>query len=181
MTKIKELIQDFKLNQEVLGRVKRYVDVYMFRLDRWERFMEKELGIVEVEDVNQLHIRKYIQERQRIGNEVNRTINNNLATLKVFFQFLVDDDFIDEQNNPMRRIKNLKEAKTVIVTFNDDEVSRIINDIKEKTYSNFRDKLILIMQFDTGVRVSDLCNIKNDDVARRHILIHGCLLSTSSG
>ncbi len=86
---------------------------------------------------------------------------------------LVDDDFIDEQNNPMRRIKNLKEAKTVIVTFNDDEVSRIINDIKEETYSNVRDKLILIMLFDTGVRVSELCNIKNDDVARRHILIHG--------
>ncbi|CAH8768630.1 tyrosine-type recombinase/integrase [Paenibacillus dendritiformis] len=72
----------------------------------------------------------------------------------------------------MRRIKNLKEAKTIIVTFNDEEVSRIINDIKDETFSNVRDKLILIMLFDTGVRVSELCNIKNDDVARRHILIH---------
>ena len=67
MTKIKELIQDFKLNQEILGRVKRYIDVCMFRLYRWERFMEKELGI---------------QERQRLGREVNRTLNNNPATLK---------------------------------------------------------------------------------------------------
>ncbi|SDJ79579.1 integrase/recombinase XerD [Paenibacillus naphthalenovorans] len=73
----------------------------------------------------------------------------------------------------MRRIKNLKEEKTVIVTFNDDEVSRIINDLKEETYSNVRDKLILIMLFDTGIRVSELCNIKNDDIVRRHILIHG--------
>ncbi|MGG1619020.1 hypothetical protein ACIFQM_24880 [Paenibacillus sp. NRS-1782] len=54
MTKMKELIQDFKLNQEVLGRVKQYVDVCMFRLNRWERFMERELGIVELEDVNQV-------------------------------------------------------------------------------------------------------------------------------
>ncbi|SLK07567.1 MULTISPECIES: site-specific integrase [unclassified Paenibacillus] len=89
MTKIKGLIHDFKLNQEVLGRVKRYVDVCMFRLNRWERFMEKELGIVEVEDVSQLHIRKYIQERQHIGREINRTINNYLATLKVFFSILI--------------------------------------------------------------------------------------------
>ncbi|MEK4037261.1 site-specific integrase [Paenibacillus sp. FSL L8-0493] len=73
----------------------------------------------------------------------------------------------------MRRIRNLKEDKTVIVTFNDDEVSRIINDLKEETYSNVRDKLILIMLFDTGIRVSELCNIKSDDIARRHILIHG--------
>ncbi|RAP26643.1 hypothetical protein C2W64_01359 [Brevibacillus laterosporus] len=173
MTKIKELIEDFKLNQEILGREKKYVELCMFRLYRWEKFTVKKLGITETEDVTQLHIKKYIQERQNEGREVNRTINNNIATLKVFFQYLVSEEFIDEQANPMRRIRNLKEEKTVIVTFNDDEVSRIINDLKEETYSNVRDKLILIMLFDTGIRVSELCNIKNLDVARRHILIHG--------
>ncbi|AFH59640.1 tyrosine-type recombinase/integrase [Paenibacillus caseinilyticus] len=173
MTKIHELIEDFKLNQEILGREKRYVDLCVFRLNRWQKFTVKELGVNEVEEVTQLHIKKYIQERQRVGREVNRTINNNIATLKVFFQYLVSEEFIDEQSNPMRRIKNLKEEKTVIVTFNDDEVSRIINDLKEETYSNVRDKLILIMLFDTGIRVSELCGIKNDDIARRHILIHG--------
>ncbi|KRE94916.1 recombinase [Paenibacillus sp. Soil766] len=173
MTKIKELIEDFKLNQEILGREKRYVDLCVFRLYRWEEFTVKVLGVAETEDVTQFHIKRFIQDRQRVGSEVNRTINNNIATLKVFFQYLVSEEFIDEQDNPMRRIKNLKEEKTVIVTFNDDEVSRIINDLKEETYSNVRDKLILIMLFDTGIRVSELCNIKNDDVARRHILIHG--------
>jgi integrase/recombinase XerD len=173
MTKIKELIEDFKLNQEILGREKKYVDLCMFRLYRWEKFAVQQLGVTEAEEVNQLHIKKYIQERQLIGREVNRTINNNIATLKVFFQYLVNEEFIDEQDNPMRRIRNLKEAKKVIVTFNDDEVSRIINDLKEETYSNVRDKLILIVLFDTGIRVSELCNIKNADVARRHILIHG--------
>lgn len=173
MTKIKELIEDFRLNQEILGREKKYIEICLFRLYRWEKFSVKVLGVTEIEDVTQLHIKKYIQERQRVGREVNRTINNNIATLKVFFQYLVSEEFIDEQDNPMRRIRNLKEEKKVIVTFNDDEVSRIINDLIEETYSNVRDKLILIMLFDTGIRVSELCNIKNIDVARRHILIHG--------
>lgn len=92
MTKIKELIEDFKLNQEILGREKRYVDLCLFRLYRWEKFTGNELGVNETEDVTQLHIKKYIQERQRVGREVNRTINNNLATLKVFFQYLVNED-----------------------------------------------------------------------------------------
>ncbi|WP_424767008.1 site-specific integrase [Paenibacillus sp. sgz302251] len=118
MTKIKELIEDFRLHQEILGREKRYVDLCLFRLYRWERFTVKELGVSEVEEVTQLHIKKYIQERQRVGREVNGTINNNIATLKVFFQYLVSEEFIDEQSNAMRRIKNLKEEKTVIVTFN---------------------------------------------------------------
>ncbi|KAA8756541.1 tyrosine-type recombinase/integrase [Paenibacillus sp. UASWS1643] len=173
MTKITELIQDFKLNQEILGRAREYVEICMFRLGRWERFITKELDVHHAEDISSHHIKRYIQERQRIGSEANITLNNNIATLKVFFQYLVDEEFIEERDNPMRRIKNLKETKTVIITFNDEEVSRIINDVREETYSNVRDKLIVIMLIDTGIRVSELCGIKNDDIARRHILIHG--------
>ncbi|WP_438349193.1 tyrosine-type recombinase/integrase [Paenibacillus sp. FA6] len=173
MTKINELIDDFRLNQEIQGRAKEYIKICLYRLNRWGEFTVGVLGVTEAEEVIPLHIKRYIQERQRVGKEVNRTINNNLATMKVFFQYLVDEEFIDEQENPMRRIKNLKEEKTIVVTFNDDEVSRIINDLKEETYSNVRDKLILIMLFDTGIRVSELCDIKINDIARRHILIHG--------
>lgn len=173
MTKITELIQDFKLNQEILGRARKYIDVCIFRLDRWEQFMTKELDIHHAEEVSSVHIKRYIQERQKVGSEANTTLNNNIATLKVFFQYLADEEFIEERDNPMRRIKNLKETKKVIITFNDEEVSRIINDVREETYSNVRDKLIVIVLFDTGIRVSELCGIKNDDVARRHILIHG--------
>lgn len=56
----------------------------------------------------------------------------------MFFQYLVSEEFIDEQDNPMRRIKDLKEEKKVIVTFNDDELSRIINDLKEETFGFYR-------------------------------------------
>ncbi|TBX83305.1 site-specific integrase [Bacillus mycoides] len=58
-----------------------------------------------------------------------------------------------------------------IHNFNDDEVARIIRDVKEKIYSNVRDKLILIFLFDTGIRVGELCNIKNEDVTYKQIKI----------
>jgi integrase/recombinase XerD len=51
----------------------------------WERFMEKDLDIVEVKDVSQLHIKKYIQERQRVGKEVNRTIFKMMTWLEDIF------------------------------------------------------------------------------------------------
>ncbi|WP_348621525.1 site-specific integrase [Paenibacillus polymyxa] len=94
MTKINELIEDFRLNQEILGREERYIDLCLFRLYRWEEFTVKVLGVAETEDVTPLHIKKYIQERQRVGKEVNRTINNNIATLKVFFQYLVNEELL---------------------------------------------------------------------------------------
>lgn len=70
-------------------------------------------------------------------------------------------------------MSSLKEGRRVINTFNDAEVCRILQDVKEITYNNIRDKLILIMLFDLGIRVSELCSIKNSDIARKHNLIHG--------
>lgn len=116
MTKIHELIEDFKLDQEILGREKKYVDLCLFRLYRWERFTVKELGVPEAEEVTQLHIKKYIQERQRVGKEVNRTINNNIATLKVFPNTWLVRNLLMSRITPCGGLRtNLKEEKTVIV------------------------------------------------------------------
>ena len=76
MVKILELIDDFKLNQQVLGRRPKYVEMCIWRLIRWQRFMKDELSIVDIEDVQPLHIKKYIQYRQLLGNEKSITINN---------------------------------------------------------------------------------------------------------
>lgn len=173
MSKINELIDDFKMNQQIQARKKEYIEGCMYRLRRWMEFTNTELGIEEAELVKSMDIKKYILHCQERGKEANITMNGSIATLRVFFQYLVDEEFIDEKDNPMKRIKNLKEAKRVIITFNDEEVKRIINSVAEETYSNVRDKLILIMLFDTGIRVSELCNIKNSDATRTNILIHG--------
>ncbi|KOS67125.1 recombinase [Lysinibacillus contaminans] len=173
MSKIIELIDDFRLNQEIQDRKPEYVTLCLYRLNRWNEFMLDFYSITEVEDVKPMHLKKYIQHCQHLGKEKQITINGSLSTLRVFFNYLVNEEFIDEFDNPIRRIKNLKEEKRVIRTFNDDEVQRIIGDVAEETYSNVRDKLILIMLFDTGIRVSELCTIKVEDVSTRHILIHG--------
>lgn len=173
MTRIMELVDDFKLNQEIIGRKRRYVEMCVWRLRRWQAYMEAEFEVQDVEGVEPIHIKKYIQHRQKLGNEKPITLNNNLATLKVFFNYLIDEEYLEEKDNPLRRIKSMKEVKRIILTFNDEEVRRIISDVKEETYSNIRDKLILIMLFDTGIRVSELCAIDKADVSMRHILIHG--------
>lgn len=57
--------------------------------------------------------------------------------------------------------------------FNDQEVERIISAIPEVTYQNYRDKCIIAFLFDTGIRVSELCGIKNEDIRNGSILIRG--------
>lgn len=173
VTKIIELIDDFKIEQQVKGRKEEYIATCSWRLSRWQDFIKDNYSIDDVEEVKSKHIKQYIIHAQKLGREKAITINNCLATLRAFFKYLVEEEFINEFENPMRKIESLKEDKRVILTFNDDEVGRILNDVAEETYNNVRDKLMLIMLFDTGIGVSELCSIKNSDIARRHILIHG--------
>lgn len=173
MAKITELIDDFELNQQVRERKKEYIILCKYRLTRWSNFMQEQFNITELEDVQAFHIKQFIRHLQQSGKEKAITINGSIATIRVFFNDLVEEEYIDEAENPMRRIKNLKEERKVIHTFTDDEVKRILRDVQEETYTNVRDKLILIMLFDTGIRVSELCHIKVKDVTNKHIVING--------
>lgn len=133
--------------------------------------MVDELQIDDVTEVTPKHIKLFIRHRQRLGREKNITLNNRLATLKVFFKFLVDMEI--NGDNPAENIPNLKESKTVITTFTDEEVKSMINATGNQTYSNVRDKTILVFLFETGLRVSELIAIKDKDVYLDRIFIRG--------
>ncbi|GAB3800225.1 hypothetical protein GCM10028868_24210 [Virgibacillus kimchii] len=172
--KIVEAIKEFEFEQQVNGLSEKYISLCQWRLNDWKTFMIDELFIDDVTKVTPRHIKLFIRYRQRLGREKNITINNRLTTLKVFFKFLVEElEVIEKQANPMTDIKNLKESRTVITTFNDEEVKRIINSTGSQTYSNIRDKTILIFMFETGLRVSELVGLENDDVFLDRLFIRG--------
>ena len=171
--KIVEAINEFEFEQHIQGLSEKYIALCQWRMNDWKTYTIDELFIDDVTEITQKHIKLFIRYRQRLGREKNITLNNRLATLKVFFKFLVAMDVIAKENNPTADIQNLKESRTVITTFTDDEVKKIINSTGSETYSNIRDKAILICMFETGVRVSELVGLKNDDVLLDRIFIRG--------
>lgn len=131
MSKIIELIDDFRLNQQIEGRKPEYIDLCTYRLNRWYTYMNREFAIEDVEVVKPIHIKRYIQECQQLGVEKPITINGSLSTLRVFFQYLITEEYLGEFDDPMRKIRNLKEEKRVIITFNDDEVEHLHDNQKK--------------------------------------------------
>lgn len=171
--KIVEAIKEFEFEQQIKGLSPRYIQLCQWRLNDWKTYTIDELNIDEVGQVTERHIKLFIRYRQRLAVEKNITINNRLATLKVFFKFLVDIGVIEKEDNPMTDIKNLKEGRRVITTFTDDEVKKLIDSTGSSTYSNIRDKTMLIFLFETGLRVSELVRLKNEDVFLDRLFIRG--------
>lgn len=170
---IRDAIEDFTLNQEILSRAERYVRLCTYTLEEFETFLYKQYKVTTIEDVKTAHIKQLIKHWQQSGRLKNITINGNIARVKSLYTFLIEEEYIRREDNPTRFIKNLKEEKTVIRTFNDREVRALIKDCEGRTYSNIRDTLMLMLLFDCGLRVSELIGIKPGDINRNGLLVRG--------
>ena len=73
----------------------------------------------------------------------------------------------------MNKIGWAKEEKIVIKTFTPAEVQAMLNAYPEKEYMDVRNKTILALLFDTGIRCSELCNLMQADADKERFRIYG--------
>ncbi len=91
------------------------------------------------------------------------TINRKLSTLKSFYKYLLKESVIDE--NPMIKIIAPKSNKRLPEFVGKENMNHLFEDIKfEEGFVGKRNKLIIEMLYFTGMRLSELINIKDMDV-----------------
>ncbi len=101
-------------------------------------------------------------------DEVIRMINYYKGA---FFKYCVNEEYISV--NPALKVSFQKEEIPKILTFKDDEVIRMINYYKGTSFLQVRNKLIMILLFDTGIRNTELCTIKMVDLRENALSIYG--------
>lgn len=112
-----------------------------------------------------------------------KTVKRKIATVNAFFNFLVFHDVID--TNPMLKIKTkFKEPKLLPRTIHVNDLNLIFHNIYEdlnhcdseyQLKTATRNAAVIELLFSTGMRVSELCGLKNMDVnlAEKQIRILG--------
>lgn len=102
-----------------------------------------------------------------------KTVKRKVASLKAFFSYLNDEEIV--LFNPFNKIKiKLREPLVLPKTISKKNLSMIFNYIEDNLESikihsyrykeMVRDRLILELLITTGIRVSELSNLKKDDV-----------------
>jgi len=90
------------------------------------------------------------------------TIANYGRAVKNFFGFLQREGFIE--TNPMERVKLPKVPETIVPTFSQKEVERLLAQPDKNSNQGFRNFAILLTFYDTGIRLSELTELKASDV-----------------
>lgn len=140
---------------------KHTITAYENDLNSFQQFCNEEYQNQEISSVNYSQIRSWIVSLVELGLS-NRTINRKVSSLKSFYKFLQRINQI--QINPLINHQPLKVAKTVQVPFSEKEILEILKINDEDDFESVRNKLIVELFYATGIRRSELINIKISDI-----------------
>jgi integrase/recombinase XerC len=125
----------------------------------------------ELKEVNYQIIRSWIVDLMD-GGSSSRSVNRKLSTLRTFYRWCLKQGFTD--NNPMLKIKGPKLEKRLPVflkqsEIEDDKLTPLFSD----DFDGVRDRLILELFYQTGIRLSELITLKEVDVTNNSIKVLG--------
>ena len=135
---------------------------YKSDLISFKDFCETDFNIQNLSEVEYPFIRSWIVNlvNQKISN---RSINRKITSLNSFFKFLQKTHQIEI--NPLSKHKSLKSVNRLQIPFTLKEINEAINNVSENTdFRTIRNKLIIELLYSTGIRKSELINIKESDV-----------------
>ena len=138
-------------------------------IENYGRYMDKFFEFARIEkpeDINDEIVRKYRlwlnRSETRTGEPLNKkTQNYYLIVLRAFLKYLARRGI---DSLPAERIELAKVGERSLDLISEEELIRLIEAPDGTDLKNIRDRAILEMLFSTGLRVSELCSLKIDNI-----------------
>ena len=144
---------------EYLVVVKKHSDntIINYRVDLLE-FMSFTNNNIDIkkDDVN--NYLKYLYEQ----NTSKSSISRKLSSLRSFYNYLVKKEILD--NNYFSLIKNPKKDSSLPKYVKEEDIDKMFSIPNTRTWIGMRNLLIIRMLYATGLRVSELVNVKLSDI-----------------
>ena len=134
---------------------------YQSDIEQFYTFIDSH-EISEAKNITHHIIRSWIVDLIEISNS-NRSVNRKLSTLKSYFKFLLKEGEI--KINPMLKVLPPKTSKRLPVYLEQDAMKILLEEVEfEDNFSGLRDRLIIELFYATGMRLSELSNLKISDI-----------------
>jgi integrase/recombinase XerC len=135
---------------------------YQTDLSQFIDYLEHTYEIKLVEEINHSLIRSWIVDL--MNHKISpRSVNRKITALKTFYKFLLRQKIVVE--NPMLKIQSPKTSKRLPVFVEKEKMDTLLDNIEfGDDAQGLRNKLIIELFYATGMRLSELINLKQSDV-----------------
>jgi integrase/recombinase XerC len=158
MEKIEQFIDYIKFEKRYSAHT---VDAYSVDLSQFEKYLKQRFD-VDMLDAEYHHIRSWIVYLS--GEDISkRSINRKITCLRSFYKYHKIQGGID--HNPAVKIKLLKTPKQLPVFLEEESMNHLFDDdLFPQDYKGRLSKSIVDLLYATGMRVSELVNLKTADI-----------------
>lgn len=169
------LIQNFEQWLFEEGRAPKTIESYTADIKGFQCYLEEraENDTVPLSRFSFVRYKQHLVDKQFAISTINKKVNS----LKVYNDFLKQKGLVDSSYIQLKRdkIKIAEGSEHVVTALSDDEVEKLLFYVENNEKVSQRNKLIVYLLLYTGVRVSELIDIKlaNIDLLASSLMIKG--------
>ena len=142
---------------------------YRTDLKQFQDYLQIQYEINAITEASHLHIRSWIVQMVQEGIST-RSVNRKISSLKSFFTFQKRKGIVSI--NPMQKIVSPKQSKRLPAFVQEKNVEQLLDEVIQPTdFASFRDLLMVELLYQTGIRRSELINLKEADFNRANLTL----------
>ncbi len=145
------------------------ITAYQNDLEQFQTYVFATYGEVSNKEISHIQIRSWIIKLMEDGMSP-KSINRKLSTLKSLFQFLLKKEKIEL--DPMLKVISPKTGKRLPAFVEEQKMDLLLEEITfPEGFKGLRDKLLLEILYQTGIRRSELIHLQISDIDFQNQLI----------
>ena len=168
---MEQLVELYVLRCQVEGKSPKTTRAYRETLQRFLRVSCEEGFPEDVAQIEAAHLYTYLG---RYTQHSLGTRHRYFREVRCFFNWLVESGVLDQ--NPFRALRNVRLPQKIVQPFSREEIVRLLDSCDAQTQVGLRDRAMLMVLLDTGIRCSELVSLNLADLnldSGRIRILHG--------
>jgi integrase/recombinase XerD len=113
-----------------------------------------------IAEVTSVHVRQYLAFKSETASK--STAKRYYTTLSPFFKFCLAEGMVDV--NPVEHVGTPKAPRPIIQPLSCEQITALVEAESTRSFIGLRNRLMVLMFIDCGLRASELCNLDLDDL-----------------
>ena len=144
---------------------------YKNDLNQFNLYLSESYSGIEFQKVEMIHVRSYMVHLLE-SKLAKSTVARKVSSIKSLYKFMKKEQLIS--SSPIQLLETPKLDSRLPVFLKEEEVVNLFEEFKfEDSFSGKRDKMILYLFYQTGIRLSELIGIKDVDVINGELKVLG--------
>lgn len=136
-------------------------------------YLDQQFGKVSLDKIDHNNIRSWLALLKEKGI-TSKTINRKISSLKSFFKYLIRTGVLEQ--TPMAKVISPKVNKRLPDFIKVEDANKLIHSLQNtEDWKSLNTKMVIMLLYNTGIRLSELINLKESqvDIYKNQIKVSG--------